>query len=109
MSRRVRLCDLAALADGQPVRIDIEGHRLAAVRIGDNAYAIGDQCSHANFSLSEGHLDVQRCSLECPKHGSNFSLVTGEPDCFPATKPVAVYPVSIDGDDVIVELPEDQP
>ncbi len=107
MSRLVRLCHLGALVDGQPVRIDIDGHRIAAVRIEDDVYAIGDRCSHANFSLSEGYLDIEQCSLECPKHGSNFSLVTGEPGSFPAIKPVPVYAVTIDEDDVIVELPED--
>ena len=42
--------------------------------------------------------------IECPKHGSTFSLVTGEPQTLPATQPVPVYAVRVDGDDVIVTL-----
>lgn len=107
MTRRVRLCDADALVDGQAIRVDIEGHRIAVAMIGDAVHAIGDRCSHANFSLSEGDVDVAECMLECPKHGSKFSLTTGEPDSLPAFKPVPVFTVAVDGNDVIVDLPED--
>jgi 3-phenylpropionate/trans-cinnamate dioxygenase ferredoxin subunit len=44
------------------------------------------------------------CTLECPKHGSAFSLTTGEPDTLPATVPVRVHNVSVVDGDVHVEL-----
>ena len=44
-------------------------------------------------------------TVECPKHGSTFSLLTGEPQSLPATRPVAVYEVEVVGDDVTVKLP----
>ena len=58
------------------------------MRIGDDFYAIGDTCSHADFSLSEGDVWDDEREIECPKHGSTFSLVTGEPQTLPATQPV---------------------
>ena len=61
------------------------------VRIGDDFYAIGDECSHADYSLSEGDVWDDECEIECPKHGSTFSLRTGEPQTLPATQPVPVY------------------
>ena len=75
------------------------------MRIGERVYAIDDRCSHADYSLSEGDLYEKELELECPQHGSAFSLVTGEPSCFPATQPVNVYATRIDGDDVWVTLP----
>ena len=54
-------------------------------------YAIGDVCSHANVSLSEGEVWCDERELECPKHGSTFSLDTGEPVTLPATQPVPVF------------------
>ena len=47
---------------------------VTLVRIGDDVYAIGDRCSHADVSLSGGEVDVDDCTLECPKHGSAFDL-----------------------------------
>ena len=74
------------------------------VRLGDDWYVIGDECSHADYSLAEGDVWVDECEIECPKHGSTFSLTTGEPQTLPATQPVPVYPVRVDGDDVMVTI-----
>ena len=57
----------------------------------DDLYAIGDRCTHQDISLSEGDVDCDEKLIECWKHGSAFSLETGEPESLPATKPVPVY------------------
>ena len=101
---RVRLTPVDDLKPGDARRFDVGEHRIALVRIGDDFYAIGDTCSHANVSLSEGEVDPGDRHIECWKHGSRFSLETGVPDCLPATKPVPVYTVKIEGDDVLVEV-----
>ena len=56
---------------------------IALVRLGDDVYAIGDRCSHQDISLSEGDVLADECTLECWKHGSAFSLETGEPTSLP--------------------------
>ncbi|MEX0663444.1 MAG: non-heme iron oxygenase ferredoxin subunit [Acidimicrobiia bacterium] len=90
---------------GSARRVDVDGHRIAIVRIGDDWYALGDECSHADYSLSEGDVWEDEREIECPKHGSTFALDTGDPQTLPATQPVPVYTVRIDGDDVLVTLP----
>ena len=102
---RVRLCGRDDVAPGSARRFDVDGLRIALVRIGDDFYAIGDRCSHADYSLSEGDVWDEEREIECPKHGSTFSLVTGEPQTLPATQPVPVYAVELDGDDVQVVVP----
>ena len=69
-------------------RVVVDGVAVAVVRIDDDVYAIGDVCSHANVSLSEGEVWCDEREIECPKHGSTFSLETGEPVTLPATQPV---------------------
>jgi 3-phenylpropionate/trans-cinnamate dioxygenase ferredoxin subunit len=101
---KVTLCRLDDLTDGGARRFDVDGRALAVVRIGDDVYAIGDRCSHANISLSEGDVHADERELECWKHGSTFSLVTGEPQSLPATRPVPVYEVTVADGDVTVEL-----
>ena len=101
----VALCPLDELVEGAPRRFDGDGFRVAVVRIGDDVYAIGDRCSHQDVSLSEGEVDVEDRTIECWKHGSTFDLCTGEPQTLPATQPVPVYTVRVDGDEVYVELP----
>ena len=87
---------------GAATKVEAAGREIAVVRLGDDLYAIGDTCSHANYSLSEGEVFEDEKELECWKHGSTFSLETGEPQCLPATEPVPVYTVRRDGDDVVV-------
>jgi 3-phenylpropionate/trans-cinnamate dioxygenase ferredoxin component len=101
----VRVCSVGDVEVDSARRFDVDGHRVAVVRIGDDWYAIGDECSHQDYSLSEGEVWPDECEIECPKHGSTFSLQNGEPRSLPATKPVPVYSVRVAGDDVLVTLP----
>jgi 3-phenylpropionate/trans-cinnamate dioxygenase ferredoxin subunit len=105
MGERVELCAIDDVTPGTAKRFDVGRHRIALVRIGDDFYAIGDRCSHADFSLSEGEVYPDDVEIECWKHGSTFSLTTGEPQSLPATKPVPVYGVEVDDGTVYVVLP----
>lgn len=100
----VVLCPLDELIDGEGRRFDVEGHRLAVIRIGGGVYVIGDRCTHAEASLSEGEVDPETCHIECWRHGSGFSLETGVPDALPATRPVPVFEAHVDDGQVVVEL-----
>ena len=104
-----RLCKVVDVAPGTAKRFDLGNARICLVRLGDDFYAIGDRCSHADFSLSEGEVWADEKEIECWKHGSTFSLVTGEPQSFPATMPVPVYDVRVEGEDVFVEITEQEP
>jgi 3-phenylpropionate/trans-cinnamate dioxygenase ferredoxin subunit len=100
-----RVGPLSDLADGSARRVEVDGHVIALVRIGEDVYAIGDRCSHQDISLSEGDVLAEDRQLECWKHGSAFSLETGEPTSLPATRPVPVYDARVvDGEiEVVVQ------
>lgn len=103
MSKEV-LGPLADLPDGEARRYDVAGHRIAVVRLGDDVYALGDQCSHADYSLAEGEVDPDERTLECWKHGSEFDLATGEALTLPATRPVPTYEARVEGDEIVVVI-----
>jgi 3-phenylpropionate/trans-cinnamate dioxygenase ferredoxin subunit len=91
------------LESGTAHKVVVDGVAVAVVRIEDEVFAIADTCSHADISLSLGMVWCETKQIECIKHGSAFNLVTGEPDTFPATQPVAVYSAKVVNDEVIVE------
>jgi 3-phenylpropionate/trans-cinnamate dioxygenase ferredoxin component len=101
----VAVCAFDDLDDGEARRVDVDGHRLCLVRVGDAVYVIGDRCTHADVSLSEGEVDVEACTIECPKHGSEFSLETGEAITLPAIKPTPTYDVRVEDGKVMVVVP----
>ena len=97
-----RACSLAELEDGKPLAVTLQDVDIAVVRDEGDVYAIRDRCSHAEIPLSEG--DVDGCLIECWLHGSSFDMRTGEPTSLPAFEPVAVYPVRLEGGDVLVDV-----
>jgi 3-phenylpropionate/trans-cinnamate dioxygenase ferredoxin subunit len=101
---KVTLCRFDELAPGSSRRFDVGKRHIAVVRIGDDVYAIGDVCTHQNISLAEGEVDEDERTIECWKHGSTFSLETGEALILPATKAEPVYDVRVDGGQIVVVL-----
>ncbi len=102
---KVEITPLDKLPRDRGVRVEVGDHRIAMFRIGDDVYALGDVCSHAEASLAEG--EVFEGSVECPRHGSEFDLETGAPSSLPATAPVPTYDVSVEDGTVYLTL-EDQ-
>ena len=88
--------DVGTLEDfvsGAARQIRVADRLLVVVRIDDDVYVLDDRCSHEDFSLAEGEVDVKNRELECARHGAMFRLSDGEPVSFPATRPVAHYDV----------------
>ncbi|GBD84958.1 anthranilate 1,2-dioxygenase ferredoxin subunit [bacterium BMS3Abin02] len=100
----VNIGALDDLSQGQGVRVEIGSDAVAVFRIGDDVYAIGDRCSHAQASLSDG--EVFDHDVECPRHGSEFSLETGVPHSLPATMPVPVFETKVEDGSVLVRVGE---
>jgi 3-phenylpropionate/trans-cinnamate dioxygenase ferredoxin component len=97
-----KVCKVADIPDGGVIGVEVGVTPVALVRRGEEVYALHDVCSHAEVKLSEG--EVYDGALECWLHGSCFDLRSGKPTGPPANKPVSVYRVQIDGDDVLVSL-----
>ena len=98
----MKACSLSDLPEDGALRVELDGKPICIARSGGEVFAISDVCSHADVSLSEG--DVEDGQIECWLHGSKFDLRTGAPTGLPAIKPVATYPVTVEGDDVLVKL-----
>ncbi|MDU0967923.1 MAG: non-heme iron oxygenase ferredoxin subunit [Actinomycetaceae bacterium] len=102
-----RVCSTSALAEEEACRAKLaasDGSEVCVAVARDcdgDWHAVGDLCTHGNVSLSEG--DVEDYAIECWGHSARFDLRTGQPT-LPATAPVAVYPIEIDGEDVLVDV-----
>lgn len=107
MSERVRVCAVTDVPRGAARRFDVGAREIAIVNLGsDGLRAVNAVCSHAREYLTEGEVDVDLGTIECPKHGSAFDLETGKPRSLPATTAIEVYPVMVENDDVYIEVSE---
>ena len=100
-------CLVSDVPAGTALRVELQGAagpvEVAVVAADDGSlHALSDICSHGQVSLSDGEVDG--CTIECWLHGSTFDLRTGRPLALPATRPVPVYPLTIDGDRVLVDV-----
>jgi len=100
----VRACSMSEVPDEGAKRVVIDGVPVSVVRSEGEVFAIYDVCSHAEVSLSEG--EVEDGHIECWLHGSMFDLRSGKPTGPPATQPIPVYPVKVEGDEIFVAVQE---
>jgi 3-phenylpropionate/trans-cinnamate dioxygenase ferredoxin subunit len=105
MTSAVRVCSVEDVPAGEARRFAVDGRLVAVVNLGDEGFrAVDAICSHEHYYLDEGEVDVDLETIECPKHGSTFDLDTGAARTLPAITPVAVFPVTVTDDDVLIEV-----
>lgn len=102
-TRRVAVAKNADLDEGTMQMVEVDGTLILLVRQ-DGLFALQGTCSHEYFELDKGFLTAD--SVTCALHLSRFDLRDGEPLEGVADLPLVTYPVSVDGDDIVLELPE---
>jgi 3-phenylpropionate/trans-cinnamate dioxygenase ferredoxin subunit len=100
----IDVCPLTDLPPGAMRLVEWEDLEIGVFNCGGTIYAIEDRCSHDDGPLVEGTLDQTRCTVECPRHGSQFDLRTGKPLTLPAYEPVDTFPVSVEEGIVRIEV-----
>jgi 3-phenylpropionate/trans-cinnamate dioxygenase ferredoxin subunit len=89
---------------GTVVTVTVQGVPLCVGQTLDGRWgAIDDVCTHDEGDLGDGELDGT--AVECPRHGGRFDLFTGRVLALPPVIPVRAYPVHVDDDVVMVDLP----
>jgi 3-phenylpropionate/trans-cinnamate dioxygenase ferredoxin subunit len=101
----VRVGAVGEVPAGEVRRVEVDGREIAVVNLGaEGLRAVDAICSHAHEYLTEGEVDVDDETIECPKHGSVFDLNTGKPRSLPATTPVDTFAVTTENDDILIEV-----
>jgi 3-phenylpropionate/trans-cinnamate dioxygenase ferredoxin subunit len=103
MTEFVRACGLGEVPEQGTLGVELNGVPLVILKSEGEVYALDEFCTHEEVSLVDG--EVYDHTVECWLHGSCFDVRSGKPTGPPATRPLATYPVRIDGDDVYVSLP----
>ena len=98
------ICAIDDLPPGAKRVVTWEDLEIGIVNCGGDILAIEDRCSHDNGDLMEGEVDEDKCTVECPRHGSLFDLRTGKPLTLPAYVPVDTFPVLVEDGVIRVEV-----
>lgn len=98
-----RVAEETDIECGRAIVVAAGGKRIALCNNGDAIYAIDDKCTHDGGPLNQGKLlDDHR--IECPRHGAQFDITTGQALTLPAIRPIKTYNVRIEDGAVEVEV-----
>jgi len=81
----------SVLGEGEMRSANANGFQVLLARVNGEIYAIGNVCTHWGCSLAEGRL-LDR-TVQCPCHGSEFSLRNGLAVRGPASEPEPFFEV----------------
>lgn len=101
MGEFITVAKVDEIAPGERMVVELGRDWVLIFNVGGEFYAINEICSHEEYSLADGEL--KDFAVECPKHGAQFDIRTGQHLCPPAYMPVKRYAVRIEGDDIQLE------
>ncbi|MGI8631922.1 MAG: Rieske (2Fe-2S) protein [Solirubrobacterales bacterium] len=100
----IDICPTSELQPGAMRLVEVDDLKIGVFNCEGTLYAIEDRCTHDDGPLAEGDFQEDRCTVECPRHGSLFDLKTGAPKTLPAYRPVRTFPVSVTDDTITLEV-----
>jgi len=96
------VASVSDLTDGMVLqRVRPSGDAICLVRHNGEISALSDICTHQHFSMSLGDL-LEDGTLQCAWHGARYDCRTGEVRQVPATSPLPVFQVRLEGDTILV-------
>ncbi len=98
----VKVASLKELQESLLHHVTVSGTDVLLIMLADGVHAVSDTCTHAGISLADGWLEGD--VICCPKHGGKFNVKSGKAVAFPAIKKLPRYEVSVDGDDIYVDV-----
>lgn len=102
MGEFVKVAKMADVAAGTIRGYVVGDKKVAIANASGKFYAFEDRCAHAGAKLSTGLLLGNM--IMCIAHGAQFDLETGKPLTMMAHDPIKVFPVKVEGDDILVQL-----
>jgi NADPH-dependent 2,4-dienoyl-CoA reductase/sulfur reductase-like enzyme/nitrite reductase/ring-hydroxylating ferredoxin subunit len=104
MKTEVAVAKVGDLKDGEMKEVLVGETRILLTRLKGKFYAIGNVCTHYGGYLHEGCRSGE--GVYCPWHQSRFNVTTGDLEEPPALDAVPRFAVRVDGEDVLVTVPE---
>ena len=99
-----RVASASEIPEGEMTVVEVNGEEVAIANLGSGEFVcFNNSCTHRGGPLGEGLL-LDGGVVECPFHGGQFNVRTGEVVAPPPTEPIATYPVQVDGDDISVAV-----
>lgn len=105
MAEFVKVAEVGDVDEGELMAVEVDREPICLAKVDGVIYAFTDDCTHIGGPLNEGELDCE--VLTCPWHGAQFDVRTGKVLRGPARQDIQTYPVQIEGESVLICLPDE--
>jgi naphthalene 1,2-dioxygenase ferredoxin component len=106
-SRWIPLCKVDDPIAPHGNALEVEGRAVALFMVDGCRYATSNICTHQLALMTDGYVEGE--FVDCPMHQGRFHIPTGAPQGRPVTKPLRTYALRIEGDTVLIDMPEPLP
>lgn len=97
-----RIASVNQIPNGEGKPFTVNGKPIAVFNVDGKFYALLNICTHQKFEIDGGPLDG--CVVTCPYHGAQYDVRNGKNLSPPATGPIQTFKVSVEGNDLFVEM-----
>jgi len=98
----VKLCSLADIPEaGKVAEAEVQGIWICLANVDGELSALDNLCPHRQGPLGQGW--IEGASVVCPWHSWMFNVKTGIAD-YPEHERVSVFPLRVEGNDVLVDI-----
>lgn len=97
-----RIGSVSDVPDGKSKMYTVNGQPIGVFHVNGKWFAIHDRCTHRGGLLHEGYLEGE--TVTCPLHAGTFDLKTGQNLSPPAPSPVKTYKISVQGNDLMLDV-----
>ncbi len=101
----IKVASASEIEEGTMQAIEVDGEPICLAKVNGEICAFTDNCTHISGPLNDGELDGY--VVTCPWHGAQFDIRTGKVLCGPARQDILTYPIKMDGDAILISLPEE--
>lgn len=112
----MKIASIGEMKDGELKMVKAGEREVLLAKVGQTYYAAEGRCPHMKGDLSRGTLSGT--VITCPLHGSRFDLRDGSvvqwtnfgglrrklAVLFRSPRPLRIYPVRVEGDEILVDL-----
>jgi len=104
MADFIKVAELDEIDEGALLSLEVDGELICLANVNGEICAFTDNCTHISGPLNEGELEGD--VLTCPWHGARFNVRTGKVLRGPARQDILTYPVQIEGNAILIQLPD---
>ncbi|MBV6624267.1 MAG: FAD-dependent oxidoreductase [Rivularia sp. (in: Bacteria)] len=100
----IRVANVKDFKKGEMRQVSVEDNEILLARVEDGFFATVARCTHYGAPLEKGVLNGER--VICPWHNACFGVKSGKLEEPPALDALPRFPVRVEGEDLVVQLPE---